>query len=343
MECSLRNKINHLNSNPNHIIHFTNDLGNDFGLPKGTALVRNAIYPFSMGNEAFDGFLVMELHTNLSDSQLVTRFTDAIRTVLIDKVLPGVVRKEFCEQIISEANNIVSTSKGQLSLSNSCYWDTASAKSILSILLERMIGTLGTLRPDSLGKFVELCKGDSGQHYIVVHCGVSAMQNTLFYLLHMYGKNTDQFSMKGLNKFDVRLLDLHLDLSSSLSQSILLTLDCLKLFASYNRQCIADSVCNLMGLTSSFRIIFNEVHASIERVYHDQYLHQNSINRAHSGMQIGFVAGPPSYLLRLQSDTPHFYPHSINTNFQDSFSKDQHQRIVCSETLFPLVNNKDLK
>jgi hypothetical protein len=347
MDTCVSKKLEHLAVTHNSVIHTTSDLRNDIGLPKGTALNLDAIYPFSMGNEAFDGFLVMSVDSTMTDCELSSSFESAVRKIIIDKKDSNLSKTAIVESIftrIFEHSNHKSPPAFNLLCS---HVKNDSTVKLASILKGRMKEALGTFRPDSSSKFIELCRDDSGTRYFVVHSGVSVMQNTYLYLLQMYGKSSDLFDVKTMRSGDVEVLDIKLNPSSAYASAILFTLDCLRLFAESNREYIAHSIADDMGLADSTETIFHQVHASIERVSENHYLHQNSINRTEEGAALSFVAGPPSYLIEQESSEPHFYPHGLKETSERDFLSNFISNKDCSvrsyNKLTPILNHKDVR
>ncbi|ELE7141937.1 hypothetical protein RB981_002705 [Vibrio cholerae] len=332
-------KLELLQSDPNSsYIHVVNDFANDYGLPKGTALLRDTVYPFCMGNEAYDGFIVIEID-RIPDSDLVDRFNYIAPMLLKSRFREVCNHMQLAELIVTSKPSMTS----KLALCANDY-DIDLSEKFNSLLVRRIAEQLGTLRSESESKFIELCGSSCGRSFVVVHAGCSDLQNMYFYMLKQYGVAAGHYDMSGFSKTDISYVFHTLAQSLPITTRILRLLDCLRQFAAINRELIAVSIARELVLDDDgLSIVFHDEHAAISKCADGRYLHQNSIHH-HTPQKgkVGFIAGPPNFIIEFENVLEEFfYPHKLTTNRLESSLPTLVARNVANAIeLRPLANTK---
>lgn len=267
---------------------FLTDFDDDIGMPKGTALFADGLLPFSMGNEPFDGFLVVVVPKKTAVT-IVSHWGQ-----LIEACEVGARHPNNLEEIARYASAIVQPDHqliygwGNVKITypsnadrlwvSAGHWQQEAAP----LFERRVLTTLGALRTGSVSKYVELCRDDEGLSYLVVHSGVGNLSSVYLSFAKALGVSDGERGVKA----GILLRQKHMPGDLSFSR-IAWLLDVMRRMAWVNRLLIADYF--LQGQVADCSILFHDEHAFVVP-FECAFLHCNSVHLA-KGRTRGFMSG----------------------------------------------------
>lgn len=310
---------------------YLSDFNDDLGLTKGTAVVFDKIAPYSMGNEAFDGFLVIEIPSDVAKTAPVQfestkqsfysysqkKYTINSKEQWVKKILELNTKLTFDSFLASQSIDFP-----LLSLQDNRWSDMAK-----TTLEPRLIDALGQLRKQSTSKYVEISKDSSGKLYLAVHSGIGNFSVDYLSLLNrILMQEKDKKNLNKLSRYDISYLMVMLTENSSEFLKIAWLNDISRRFAAINRLILAQLF--LGEHSKACRIIFHKEHAFIEKCS-SGYLHANSINATSKSNEYCFMTGPTNYLFKsTEKLCKHkFYPHRADPSL-DIVPDSEHGSII---------------